>query len=689
MSSLPSLSAIEFPGLLRDSTDPTRAIAALGGEHTVRTFVSCPAGDDGSSGLLTTTRLTLDLRTGKTGSKSNIISDPVRPTPNLFLLEITHLSNHESTPPIKTHARLVGRVTALTEFRSLADFHYHPPSNYVHPDGTPFSTLPHGGNLNTLADHVLDTLMRRPARQMPLDILLDRLRPARFARSAPERGAMNYWYKQYAFPQPLRSRESTIDEPTALTRLLPPATALALIPGHPLGDDGRSQPDRLDKLPHRVSYNCDMVPQAAHAVRPPVHRGKQAYTQLLTLLRKLFRRRPVWVRRALLLGVPPELRTGFKKAISVVSYSFQGSGPFIQACIRYGYDPRKDPQSRKYQVMEVRCGHPLVEAARLIQEQGQMEEDIPTKIVGLDDNEDEDGDEDEDEDEDMDEEELEVTGDVPMKVFKMPPEFVLNGIPKKRNNFFQICDMTLDPIVKAVKEEKVNKKYDQKDGFFTDNGIQRLQTVVKSTLFKMSKQVVGDDRAKEILRGDYRSISSLSARKRGRIQLRDVMKEGTRRTRSSTAARAKKVTPRRRSVAEVVDVLEEEREMEMDGDGIDALCNVAGNTLPVDNEHDGLGLGQLGNVQTGVMTFVQEAADAVTDTPDLGAEADDEGAMEEGGGASASGGTQKDDNHDDGVDDDNDDEDDDGDGEADGEDLFEVYESESDGVAEDDDDDVE
>jgi general transcription factor 3C polypeptide 5 (transcription factor C subunit 1) len=75
-------------------------------------------------------------------------------------------------------------------------------------------------------------------------------------------------------------------------------------------------------------------------------------TQLLVQqLRQLFIQRPIWTRRALLNNIDREQFGGvFKHAYQYVAYMFK-SGPWREALVRLGLDPRLDPEMRIYQTM--------------------------------------------------------------------------------------------------------------------------------------------------------------------------------------------------------------------------------------------------------------------------------------------------------------------------------------------------
>lgn len=65
-----------------------------------------------------------------------------------------------------------------------------------------------------------------------------------------------------------------------------------------------------------------------------------------------FKRRPIWSKIALqhILNVSAEL---IRLLLPAVAY-YHHTGPWRIMWVRYGYDPRTDPESRKYQTFDFR-----------------------------------------------------------------------------------------------------------------------------------------------------------------------------------------------------------------------------------------------------------------------------------------------------------------------------------------------
>ncbi|KAL8283271.1 hypothetical protein RQP46_006049 [Phenoliferia psychrophenolica] len=71
---------------------------------------------------------------------------------------------------------------------------------------------------------------------------------------------------------------------------------------------------------------------------------------------ELLKRRPIWTRMGLLNEMPAEdarNATNQKQIVSLTGYTF-ADGPFRDLIIRFGYDPRTDPESRFYQHLSLR-----------------------------------------------------------------------------------------------------------------------------------------------------------------------------------------------------------------------------------------------------------------------------------------------------------------------------------------------
>ncbi|MCJ1286041.1 tau 95 subunit of transcription factor TFIIIC [Xylographa opegraphella] len=101
----------------------------------------------------------------------------------------------------------------------------------------------------------------------------------------------------------------------------------------------------------RVPFDIATVPIAHSQTLPPV---ETLETDALNLLRELegyMNERPIWTRRALTNRNNTHLwRSMIRTVIPYVGYMFR-SGPWREAIVKYGVDPRNDPQYRVFQTM--------------------------------------------------------------------------------------------------------------------------------------------------------------------------------------------------------------------------------------------------------------------------------------------------------------------------------------------------
>jgi len=105
---------------------------------------------------------------------------------------------------------------------------------------------------------------------------------------------------------------------------------------------------RRQKIP-RTLGNAKETPKELESVPNLGVHSKALYDQL----KKLFETRPLWTKEALKLNVPQALHSRFVDVLKYVAYFFR-SGPYKFAWVRLGYDPRKDKESRVYQVLDYR-----------------------------------------------------------------------------------------------------------------------------------------------------------------------------------------------------------------------------------------------------------------------------------------------------------------------------------------------
>jgi general transcription factor 3C polypeptide 5 (transcription factor C subunit 1) len=101
----------------------------------------------------------------------------------------------------------------------------------------------------------------------------------------------------------------------------------------------------------RIAYDAPTVPMSPPEGVAPIETLDLPLRRLYETLQDLFLQRPVWVRRALRNEVEGNVFTNQgKHVIYYIGYMFL-SGPWKDAIIRYGVDPRKDVKYRIYQTL--------------------------------------------------------------------------------------------------------------------------------------------------------------------------------------------------------------------------------------------------------------------------------------------------------------------------------------------------
>ncbi|CRG87525.1 General transcription factor 3C polypeptide 5 [Talaromyces islandicus] len=105
---------------------------------------------------------------------------------------------------------------------------------------------------------------------------------------------------------------------------------------------------------HQVIFDVPKVPSQPHKECPPVSELDKDLQETIAILETLFAERPAWTRRGLRNSLKtPEQRTALRHAVGYVGYIFR-SGPWRDAIIKLGCDPRTDVEFRKFQTFVFR-----------------------------------------------------------------------------------------------------------------------------------------------------------------------------------------------------------------------------------------------------------------------------------------------------------------------------------------------
>ncbi|KAA8642948.1 hypothetical protein EYZ11_001093 [Aspergillus tanneri] len=105
---------------------------------------------------------------------------------------------------------------------------------------------------------------------------------------------------------------------------------------------------------HLVAYDVAEVPTKPRESCPPISSLEENLQETIRAVEELFTQRPAWTRR----GLRNSLKTGdqrylLRHAIPYVGYIFR-SGPWRDAIVKFGHDPRTSPDYRIYQTLMFR-----------------------------------------------------------------------------------------------------------------------------------------------------------------------------------------------------------------------------------------------------------------------------------------------------------------------------------------------
>ncbi|QSZ32882.1 hypothetical protein DSL72_002463 [Monilinia vaccinii-corymbosi] len=166
-------------------------------------------------------------------------------------------------------------------------------------------------------------------------------------------------------------------------------------------------------------------------------------------LQQAMNERPIWTRRALQNRLVNE--PGYylmKPALQYVGYQFR-SGPWRDALIRYGVDPRKDPSCRIYQTIFFKL-YEEDERAPDGQWKDMRSQYTKSQVFG--------------------------TGDCPSHMFN-GTSLTLDG------KVWQICDITDPLLVPLIQNAPMAKKYDNNhDGYYNNGTLAKIRAIMKTKL---------------------------------------------------------------------------------------------------------------------------------------------------------------------------------------------------------------
>lgn len=540
------VSLVKFPGFLRDPSDTTGLVAALGGEDALRLATYLGDGENPDASL------SCQLRPGELSSRSNIgsvVTSAKDCESAFFVLHV--FSAPESTDTdvaavAVTEAKgLVAVVESQVEkvfsFPGIADFQLF--SRHAIADVEPSlqcersdagSLWVHGGFLpsgakpvpvvgtseesggsgavpwrekscaEALAESAWEfsrdarkyreedessELMREAADRSKW---LSNMRPSRWARAVTDEGATDPWFKDFAMSaceeDPPNSQAGSVSEEDGRwQRWTPEKASLMLnVDATRVKKDGRSSSERITSLAYRVDLKVDKVPIASpYQAEPTFINARKA----IDVLRERFASRPVWGRRKLLSTACENTRRHFKTAVPHVAYAFTAlRGPFHSMWIRYGYDPRKNVvENLRWQTVELRLADARSTAA--------IEKKFGTDV-------------------------RDDTDDV--------GNHSLAEMPSKRQLSLQLCDIVAPGLEGVLQDSShLQQEFSVETGFLTAAGLQAVTSHLRRRVHTLVIETLGEAKFQNLVE---KQAEREKSRKRARHNSNwDLIREQTQR----------------------------------------------------------------------------------------------------------------------------------------------------------------
>ncbi|KAG8891122.1 tau 95 subunit of transcription factor TFIIIC [Tulasnella sp. 332] len=194
-------------------------------------------------------------------------------------------------------------------------------------------------------------------------------------------------------------------------------------------------------------------------------------TALLKRVRELFDTRPIWARNALFAQFSfTERREIFhsKILIPLASYGFS-DGPFRDTYIRFGYDPRKNPEARFFQRVTFRYTNPAYEGRRRAVAEGPRPSDAPKQQQML---------------------------------LEQPYIFDGKTMQQEVGPGFQLCDIHDAFLQKLINDPTgLRTECDARDGWYSATAFECIKQVTRRKLFGLIDEgrVVSDSECAELV----------------------------------------------------------------------------------------------------------------------------------------------------------------------------------------------
>ena len=102
-----------------------------------------------------------------------------------------------------------------------------------------------------------------------------------------------------------------------------------------------------------ITHNKEEVPAGPDTDLPPIQSLDPSMQKVIYELRQLFQERPIMTRRFVLNRLGRDIFYDLRFASQYCGYAIL-SGPWRDTMVRFGLDPRQDPEMRKFQTLTVK-----------------------------------------------------------------------------------------------------------------------------------------------------------------------------------------------------------------------------------------------------------------------------------------------------------------------------------------------
>ncbi|THV03289.1 hypothetical protein K435DRAFT_715662, partial [Dendrothele bispora CBS 962.96] len=260
------------------------------------------------------------------------------------------------------------------------------------------------------------------------------------------------------FPPPLFSRQTIAQGYNFKAN---PASIVSTIVDSETGEERKRFINRMRWKgygPATIAFADTTVPDTP----PPNLEGirEQVDDNIVKKLEELFTERPVWTRMSLFnqvsAAVAREIHNS-KVILPLVCYNFQ-DGPWRDTLVRFGYDPRKDPEARFYQRLYFRnASHPMNRPSVVTRRQERAAANTASNSL------------------------LDVDQD------ERRTSHIFDGQTlTKETAAFQLCDI-VDPMLKDMIENhsEVREACHERDGWYSTHSLERIKMVLRHKFFSL------------------------------------------------------------------------------------------------------------------------------------------------------------------------------------------------------------